>query len=88
MGPLTGKPTTNETEAKAAALVAELAQEKGVSGEAILIAWLLRHPAKVQPIIGTTKPERIAASCAGDGIALSREEWYRLYLAGRGERLP
>lgn len=87
-GRLTGKPTTSEIEAKTSALVAAMAKEKGVSGEAILIAWLLRHPAKVQPIIGTTNPERIAASVQGDGVDLSREEWYRLFLAGRGERLP
>lgn len=87
-GRLTGKPTTSEIEAKTAALVAAMAKEKGVSGEAILIAWLLRHPAKVQPIIGTTNSERIAASAQGDGVALTREEWYRLFLTGRGERLP
>ena len=70
------------------ALVAELAAQKGVSPEAILIAWILRHPAKIQAIIGTTKPERIANSSQGDSVELSREEWYRLYTAGRGESLP
>jgi predicted oxidoreductase len=49
---------------------------------------VLRHPAKVQAIIGTTKPERIAASCQADGLELTREEWYHLFLAGRGEDLP
>lgn len=89
-GRLTGgnKQPLSEAEAKAAALVAEMAQQKGVSGEAILVAWLLRHPAKVQPVIGTTKPARIAASCEGDGVELTREEWYRLFVAGRGDRLP
>jgi predicted oxidoreductase len=69
-------------------LVAEMANEKGVNPEAILIAWILRHPAKIQPIIGTTKPERITAACQGDGLTLTREEWYKLYTAGRGEGLP
>jgi len=73
---------------KTAALVAQMAKEKGVSGEAILIAWILRHPAKIQPIIGTTNPERIAAACQGDQVDLNREEWYRLFDAGRGEDLP
>jgi predicted oxidoreductase len=71
-----------------ARLVAELAQLKGVSKEAIALAWLLRHPAQIQPIIGTTKPERIKAACAADGVELTRDEWYRLFIAGRGERMP
>ncbi len=62
--------------ARAAAVVAEMAAEKGVSPEAIVIAWLLRHPARIQPIIGTMNPERIAAACQADGVELSREEWY------------
>ena len=71
-----------------ARLVAELAQVKGVSAEAIAVAWLLKHPAKMQVIIGTTKPERIKASCEADGVELTRDEWYRLFIAGRGDRMP
>jgi predicted oxidoreductase len=69
-------------------LVKELAEEKGVSKGAILVAWLLRHPARIQPIIGTTNPARIAAACEADEVELTREEWYRLFTAGRGARLP
>jgi len=71
-----------------AALVATMAQEKGTSREAILLAWLLRHPAPIQPIIGTTRPERVQASCLADGIELSREEWYRLLNTARGAPPP
>lgn len=71
-----------------AALVATMAQEKGTSREAILLAWLLRHPAPIQPIIGTTSPERVQASCLADGIELSREEWYRLLNTARGAPPP
>jgi predicted oxidoreductase len=71
-----------------AALVAQMAQEKGTTPEAIALAWLLRHPAGIQPIIGTTKPERIVASCQADEVTLTREEWYTLFTAGRGEPLP
>ena len=89
-GRLTGRPTDKPDERldRAAAVVREMAQHKGVSGEAILIAWILRHPARVQAVIGTARPERIAAACQADGVELSREEWYRLYIAGRGESLP
>jgi predicted oxidoreductase len=71
-----------------AALVTQMAQEKGTTPEAIALAWLLRHPAGIQPIIGTTKPERIIASCQADEVTLTREEWYALFTAGRGEPLP
>jgi predicted oxidoreductase len=53
-----------------------------------LIAWLLRHPAGIQPIIGTTNPTRIAGACQADDLALTREEWYRLFEAGRGGPVP
>jgi len=80
------KPADNAL--KTIPLVEELARQKGVEGEAILVAWILRHPAKIQAIIGTTNPGRIAAACQGDTIDLTREEWYRLYTAGRGDSLP
>jgi predicted oxidoreductase len=72
----------------AAALVAQLAAEKGVAPDAVVIAWLLRHPAQIQPVIGTTNPARIAAACQADAVELTREEWYALYTAGRGRSLP
>jgi predicted oxidoreductase len=69
-------------------LIAEMANKRRVSPGAILIAWLLRHPAGIQAIIGTTNPERIAEACKADEIELSREEWYRLFTAGRGGGVP
>jgi predicted oxidoreductase len=72
----------------AAALVSEFAAKHGVAGEAIVLAWLLRHPAGIQPVLGTTDPQRIAASCQSDAIELSRDEWYRLFVAARGGMLP
>lgn len=91
-GPLaSGRALGGSGDAKAKALadtVSALAKSKGVSKEAIAIAWLLRHPAGIQPIIGSTDPQRIAASCQGDAVELSREDWYALYIAGRGEKLP
>jgi predicted oxidoreductase len=89
-GKLTGRQgvTLSESEQKTAAILSEMAQSKGVSREAILVAWLLRHPAHIQPIIGTTHPERILNSCQADSVELSRAEWYRLFIAGRGASLP
>ena len=69
-------------------VVAEIAERKGVSREAVALAWLLRHPAGIQPVVGTMDPARISASCQSVNVELSREEWYALFIAGRGERLP
>jgi predicted oxidoreductase len=59
---------------RTAARVAELAQDKATSREAVALAWLLRHPARIQPIIGTTNPDRLVASCLADRLDLSRED--------------
>ena len=64
-----------------------IAADKGVTNTAIAIAWLLRHPAHMQPILGTTSPQRVKDSCQASGITLSREEWYQIYLAA-GNTLP
>lgn len=89
-GFLTGRKPEKPDEkySKTSVLVSELARQKDVSGEAILIAWILRHPAHIQAVLGTTNLARIAAACQGDAVELTREEWYRLFTAGRGESLP
>jgi predicted oxidoreductase len=54
----------------------------------IALAWLLRHPAGVVPIIGSTDPARIREAATADQIELSREEWYRLLVAASPGPLP
>jgi predicted oxidoreductase len=68
--------------------VAALAHDKNVPQEAICLAWLLAHPAGIQPIPGSLRPERIAAAALAENVQLSRQEWYRLFIAGRGGPLP
>ncbi len=89
-GRLAGIPRPNDSPhiRKTANLVEQMASEKGVRTEAILIAWILRHPAHIQPLPGTTNPERLRAACEAEHISLTREEWYSLFLAGRGDALP
>lgn len=65
----------------------ELAEKKGVTDSAIAIAWILRHPAKIQPVVGTMNPERLTDIAKASDIELSREEWYELYRAA-GNELP
>ena len=69
-------------------LVAKLAAEYQVSREAVVLGWLMRHPANIQPIIGTTNPNRIKACGEAVKVSLTREHWYQLYVCSRGERLP
>lgn len=72
----------------AAGQVAVLAEQHGTSREAIALAWLLRHPADIQPLVGTTNIDRLRACCQADAVSLSREDWYRLYSAARTVPLP
>jgi len=68
--------------------VESVAKAHGVSPTTVAIAWLLKHPTKIQPIIGSTNPERIRDAAKADGVELTRDEWYRLLIAARGEPLP
>jgi predicted oxidoreductase len=65
----------------------EIAKKYGVSNTTIAMAWLLRHPAKFQPVTGTMNVSRLADCVKAADIALSREEWYAIYLAA-GNILP
>ena len=67
--------------------LAELADRDGVSKTAIAIAWILRHPAKMQAIIGTMNPTHIRDICDATKVELSHHDWYELYLAS-GKFLP
>ncbi|MES2569518.1 MAG: aldo/keto reductase [Verrucomicrobiota bacterium] len=74
--------------ANVVALLDELAQARGTTRMLLALAWLLRHPAGIIPIIGSTDPKRIAEAVAATEIELSREEWYRLLTVARGVPLP
>lgn len=69
------------------AVIDRLAADYGVPAEGIATAWLTRHPARMQVVLGTTNPQRLRAAAAGSEVVLSRREWYELYRAA-GHRLP
>ncbi len=73
-------PKLNET-------IDRIAAEYGVTNTTLVMAWLLRHPAKMQPVTGTTNPDRLEEIIKATEISLSREEWYRIYLSA-GNILP
>ena len=65
----------------------DIAQRESVSKSAVAIAWILRHPAKMQAIIGSMNPDHIRDICAATDVKLSHEDWYELYLSA-GKFLP
>jgi len=65
-----------------------IAKARGVSRTVIAFAWLMKHPSKIIPIVGSINPERIREATKAAELELSREEWYRLLNAARGEPLP
>ncbi len=69
------------------AKVNEIAAKYSVTNTTIAIAWLLRHPAKMQPVTGTMNVERLKDCAKAADIRLTREEWYEIYLAA-GNDLP
>eukprot|EP00873_Tetraselmis_striata_P032402 jgi/Tetstr1/452666/TSEL_039702.t1 len=69
------------------AVLDELAETHGVTPSGIAVAWIIRHPANIQVVLGTTKASRVAEAAAGSDVELSREEWYRLFTAA-GHTLP
>jgi predicted oxidoreductase len=66
----------------------EVAKTHHVTRTQVALAWLLKHPSNIIPVIGSTKPERIREAAAAESLELSREEWYRLLIAARGEPMP
>lgn len=65
----------------------KIGNKYGVSKTAMAIAWLLRHPAKMQPVTGTTNLTRLTDSLKASEISITREEWYEIYRAA-GNKLP
>lgn len=59
----------------------EIAAKYDVKNTAVAVAWILRHPAKMQVVVGTTNPQRLCDICKATNFELTRQEWYNIYLA-------
>lgn len=68
-------------------VLAKLSEKYGITKSAVATAWLLRHPAGIQPIAGTANPAHLAELARAFDITLTRQEWYELYLS-TGKKLP
>lgn len=65
----------------------EIAEKYNVTNTTIATAWILRHPAKIQTIVGTMNPNRLKEIAKASNITLTRQEWYEIYQAA-GNQLP
>jgi predicted oxidoreductase len=89
--PLGGGRLLSPESARDKAVAAELdriAAEQGVSRSVAAYGWLMAHPAGIVPIIGSQSPERIAEGTEALGMGWTRQDWYAVLVAARGERLP
>lgn len=68
--------------------IESLAVDKSATPAAIAMAWLLRHPSRMVPIVGSVNPQRIREATRAAAIELTREEWYTLLTAARGKPIP
>lgn len=62
-------------------VIDEIADNYNVTNTAIATAWITRHPANIQVVLGTTNPQRLIDACKGEEITLTRKEWYDIYKA-------
>lgn len=87
-GALWDKHPRYEAMKKLQELMDQIAARYGVSRTVIALAWLLKHPSGIIPIVGSAKPAHIDDALKADKLELDREDWYRLLVAARGENLP
>ena len=87
-GKYTGAKTETSADAATADLVEQLASEYQTTPEAIVLAWLMRHPANIAPVLGSTNVERIKSCQKAMDVHLSREHWYKLFEVARNQEMP
>ena len=66
----------------------DVANEQGVSRSVAAYSWLMAHPAGIVPIVGSQRPERIKEAASAVKVRWSRQQWYAVLVAARGEKLP
>jgi predicted oxidoreductase len=74
---------------KLLAVISEIAEEMNAgSPESVVFAWLLRHPSGIIPVVGSGKAERVKTAVDSLSLAMSHEQWYRIYIVALGQELP
>jgi predicted oxidoreductase len=79
----------DERAGRVRAALERVGREVGGAGvDQVALAWLLRHPARVLPVLGTGKLERVRAAAAAEAIALDRQQWFAIWEASAGHEVP
>jgi len=78
----------NEKDRNLVKVLDATAKKYSVSRGVITLAWLMRHPSGIIPIVGSANPKNISEMAGADNVEISREDWYRIYVAARGEDMP
>ena len=81
------EPSTKKEHA-IAAVCDRIAAEQGVTRAAVVLAWSMHHPAGVVPVVVASTTEHLRACAAAEEVGLSRQQWYEILAAGRGQPLP
>lgn len=80
--------TETEQTARVKTLLSGLVEKYGASTDRLLLAWVLRHPAGVHPVIGTTNRERIRGAVEAQYMELSLEDWFAMWTERMGHKVP
>lgn len=86
-GDMDGPFLTNPDFDEVNGVIKRLARDKGLTDSAIVAAWIMRHPAKIQVVVGSMNPVRVEGICKARPDTLTREEWYEVYMAA-GNKVP
>ncbi len=78
----------NERARRVRGALAAVGQELGASVDQVALAWLLRHPARVLPVMGTGKIERLREAAAAENVMLDRQQWFAIWEASAGHEVP
>lgn len=89
-GIYTGNPSKQPSPSELATtkLIGQLANRYSSNVNAVLLAWLLKHPSNIQPVVGTTNLQRIRECAQAGKVSLSRDDWYSLFETARGHEVP
>jgi predicted oxidoreductase len=85
--PLAGGRLFGAEGAAVRAVLDRIGQDQGVAAEAVAVAWLLRHPARILPVMGTNSLARIAALGDAARVTLDRQTWFEIYTAALGREV-
>ncbi|HEX8530105.1 MAG TPA: aldo/keto reductase [Cytophagales bacterium] len=80
---------TDERSTKTGLALQKVGEELGgASVEQVALAWIMKHPANVMPVLGTGRPERIRESAGAASLQLSRDQWFEILAASAGQEVP